>query len=167
MLRRRVSSVLGMTFGLGVVLAVSVIAAAERPGGSGQEQAARAKFVGVWKGFVVDGKGENPDRGHVELEITVTERTMHGTQIRDDGNLDHGVGQYTLNLAAVPNHLDAAQTVGRGRQRTYVGIYKLDGDTLHWCVSPQKVRPETFETVKGQFLLILRRTAVGGVGASR
>ena len=39
----------------------------------------------------------------------------------------------------------------------YVGIYTHEGDTLKWCVSPQQARPQTFETKKGQFLLILKR----------
>jgi hypothetical protein len=56
-----------------------------------------------------------------------------------------------------PGRLDAAQANERGRKRAYVGIYTLEGDTLKWCVSPQKTRPETFETKKGQFLLILKR----------
>jgi uncharacterized protein (TIGR03067 family) len=149
--------------GLSLVLAASAAgAAAERPPKGAGEQAERTKFVGAWKGFAVEGKGETPDRGPVKLEITITEKTMHGLQIREDGNIDHGVGEYTLNLAADPAQLDAAKTGGRGRQQAYVGIYQLQGDTLKWCVSPQKVRPQTFETKKGQFLLILRRAATGG-----
>jgi hypothetical protein len=81
-------------------------------GARADEQAERARFVGVWKGFTVEGKGENPDRGPVKLEITITENTMHGIQIREDGNIDHGVGEYTLNLATDPAQLDAAKTRG-------------------------------------------------------
>ncbi|MCY2954419.1 MAG: TIGR03067 domain-containing protein [Planctomycetota bacterium] len=121
------------------------------------EAAERSKLVGVWKGFTVEGKGENPDRGPVKLEITITEKTMHGIQIQDDKRIDHGEGQFTLDLSADPFQLDAAQSLQGGRKRAYIGIYQLDGDVLKWCVSPQKVRPTTFETKKGQFLLILKR----------
>jgi hypothetical protein len=42
-------------------------------------------------------------------------------------------------------------------KQEFIGIYTLEADLLKWCVSPQKVRPQTFETKKGQFLLILKR----------
>jgi len=71
--------------------------------------------------------------------------------------VDHGEGEFTLDLSQSPKHLDAWKTNERGRKQNYVGIYTLEGDTLKWCVSPQKVRPQTLETKKGQFLLILKR----------
>lgn len=126
-------------------------------GGEQNKTTERARFVGVWKGFAVDGKGETPDRGPVKLELTITERRIHGIEIRGDERIDHGEGEFTLNLDAEPHHLDGTQTNERGREKTYLGIYSLDGDTLRWCVSPRKERPTTFETVKGQFLLILKR----------
>jgi uncharacterized protein (TIGR03067 family) len=122
------------------------------------DAAIRKQLVGVWKGFTVNGKGENPNAGPVKLELTITETTIHGLEIKPGGNnVDHGAGEFTLDLSPDPDHLDAAHTNERGRKRAYVGIYTLDGDTLKWCVSPQKTRPTTFETAKGQFLLVLRR----------
>jgi uncharacterized protein (TIGR03067 family) len=143
--------------GLGLAITANGAVAGERPSKAPDEKAERARFIGHWKGFTVEGKGENPDRGPVKLEITVTEKTMHGIQIKEDGDIDHGVGEYTLDLASDPAQLDAAKAGPRGRKQAYIGIYKLEGDTLKWCVSPQKVRPETFETKKGQFLVILKR----------
>lgn len=145
-------------FATGLVLLVSAAISATEPKAAveGQE---RARLVGVWKGFTVEGKGENPDRGPVKLEMTITERVIRGIQIRDKERIDHGEGEYTLNLGASPHHLDAVKTIGQGRTQSFVGVYKLEGDTLHWCVSPQKVRPESFETKKGQFLLIFKRDA--------
>jgi uncharacterized protein (TIGR03067 family) len=93
----------------------------------------------------------------VKLEITITEKVMKGIQIQGEKRIDHGEGGFTLDLKASPAQLDAAKANERGRQQAYVGIYQLEGDTLKWCVSPQKVRPTTFETKKGQFLLILNR----------
>ena len=126
------------------------------PGAPGEEEE-RARFVGVWKGFTVEGMGEHPDRGPVKLELTITERTIHGIEIQGDTRVDHGEGEYTLELGSDPRHLDAAKTGERGRKQAYIGIYTLEGDTLRWCVSPQKLRPTTFETKKGQYLLILKR----------
>src|SRR5581483_6096487 len=34
---------------------------------------ARDKLVGVWNGYAVEGKGENPDRGPVKIELTITQ----------------------------------------------------------------------------------------------
>jgi uncharacterized protein (TIGR03067 family) len=119
----------------------------------------RAKLAGLWKGFAVEGKGENPDRGPVKLEITIKGNTMGGIEIKDSERIDHGEGEFTLDLSVNPRHLDAAKTLPRGRKQAYVGIYTLEGNTLKWCISPQKTRPTTFETKKGQFLLILKREA--------
>jgi uncharacterized protein (TIGR03067 family) len=137
-------------------LAGTAFAAGAKAPSEAQE---RARFVGVWKGFTVEGKGENPDRGPVKLELIIKERTMRGIEIKGPDRIDHGEGEYTLQLDANPRHLDAAKTLPRGRKQAYIGIYTLEGDTLKWCVSPQKVRPTSFETKKGQFLLILKREA--------
>ncbi|MBC8869390.1 MAG: PQQ-binding-like beta-propeller repeat protein [Planctomycetes bacterium] len=142
---------------LNLVTTLEAAAADVQETGATEEAAERARFVGVWKGFTVERKGENPDRGPVKLELTITEQTMRGIQIRGNERIDHGEGEYTLGLASTPCQLDAAKTNERGRKQAYVGIYELEGDTLKWCVSPQKVRPKTFETIKGQFLLILRK----------
>ncbi|MCL4207475.1 MAG: TIGR03067 domain-containing protein [Pirellulaceae bacterium] len=131
----------------------SAMAVAQPP----DEAAERARFVGVWKGFAVHGRGERPNEGPVQLELTITERTIRGIQVRGSDRMDHGQGEYVLRMGANPKHLDAAKTAERGRSQAYVGIYRLEGDTLYWCVSPQKQRPKTFETQKGQFLLILHR----------
>lgn len=142
--------------GLLIVMMSGVVAAA-LAGAEGGEAAERQKFVGVWKGFTVEGRGENPDRGPVKLELRITEKAIKGFEFKGANIVDHGEGEYVLDLSQSPKHLDAAKSSERGRSQSYVGIYALDGDTLKWCVSPQKVRPETFETKKGQFLLILKR----------
>ena len=121
------------------------------------EPDARKQLIGIWRGYAVEGKGETPDRGPAKLQLTITEKSIHGIEIKAGERVDHGEGAFTLDLAADPKVLDASQTGERGRARAYLGIYKLEGDTLKWCVSPQKKRPATFETGKGQFLMILKR----------
>ena len=143
------------TVAIFVFAVTAALAAVKAKAPSEAEQC--AKFVGVWKGFTVEGKGEKPDRGPVKLELTFTERTIRGIEIQGSERIDHGEGEYTLDLGASPRHLDGAKTGERGRKQAYIGIYTLEGDALKWCVSPQKVRPTTFETKKGQFLLILKR----------
>jgi uncharacterized protein (TIGR03067 family) len=120
------------------------------------DAAARKNLVGTWRGFAVDGKGEKPDQGPVKLELTISAEKIKGIEFKGENPIDHGEGTFTLDLAADPRQLDGTKTNERGRKETWLGIYKLDGDTLHWCVG-RRERPESFETVKGQFLLILKR----------
>lgn len=143
--------------GLGICLWITGACLAEAPKDDAE---ARKQLCGVWRGFAVEGKGERPDRGPVKLELTITEKSIKGIQIKPDGNIDHGEGEFTFDLAADPRSFDATKTSDR-RKASYLGIYTLEGDTLKWCVSPQKTRPKTFETSKGQFLLILKRDPAG------
>jgi uncharacterized protein (TIGR03067 family) len=136
---------------------VPALAAVSLLGAGVNEPQERQKFVGVWKGFAVEGRGENPDRGPVKLELRITEKSMKGLEFKGTNVVDHGEGEFALDLNQNPKYLDAWKTNERGRKQNYVGIYTLEGDTLKWCVSPQKTRAETFETKKGQFLLILKR----------
>lgn len=138
-----------------ILVAVLLISAAPKEGVS-DEAGERQKLAGLWKGFAVQGKGEQPDRGPVKLELTFTDKTIHGIQITSDDRIDHGTGDYLLNLSADPHHLDGVRTNERGRKDEWLGIYSLEGDTLRWCVGRNQ-RPDRFETVKGQFLLILKR----------
>jgi uncharacterized protein (TIGR03067 family) len=162
---RRLLWVPGVLLALAVTAATSGAPGADQPPNAPDEKAERARLVGVWKGYTVEGKGENPDAGPVKLELTFTERTIQGIEIREAERFDHGEGEYTLQLDTEPRRLDAAKSRGAGRKQEYIGIYRLEGDTLKWCVSPRKVRPETFETVKGQYLLILKRDKPAGPGA--
>lgn len=133
-------------------LAATALLSADR-----SDSPARQSLVGVWKGYTVEGRGENPDRGPVKLELRITTNTIQGIEFKGTNVVNHGEGEYALDLGRDPRHLDAWKTNERGRRQSYLGIYSLEGDTLKWCVSPQKVRPETFETKKGQFLVIVKR----------
>jgi uncharacterized protein (TIGR03067 family) len=128
-------------------------------GSAGDPQAPqeRQKLAGTWKGFVVEGRGESPDRGPVKLELKVTEQAMAGHEFKGTNLVDHGHGEYTIDTSQSPWVLDAWQTNELGRKQNFIGIYKLEADTLQWCVSPRKVRPTEFRSGDGSFLLILKR----------
>lgn len=117
---------------------------------------ARQKLAGNWRGFTVEGKGEKPDQGPFKLELIFSDKSIHGIELKGDAKVDHGEGNYTLDLAAQPLHLDGSKATLSGRKDTWLGIYKLEGETLYWCVAKRQ-RPTTFETVKGQFLMVLKR----------
>lgn len=140
-------------------LAVVPTFAQEARPASTDDAAARKQLVGVWKGFAVEGRGERSDRGPVKLELTITETTIKGIEVKGEGPINHGEGMHMLNLAEKPRWLDATKTNERGRKEEYLGIYSLEGDTLKWCVSRGKLRPPEFLTAKGSFLIILKRQA--------
>src|SRR5262249_27190329 len=57
-----------------------------------------------------------------------------------------------------PKTFDAKEVEGVGVGRTYLGIWKVEGDTLKWCFSSNE-RPSNFENKGAEdfFLLILKR----------
>jgi uncharacterized protein (TIGR03067 family) len=147
-----------LAWGLASLAACNLVSAADAPAlaPAANEAAERQRLVGTWVGFAVDGKGDHPDRGPVKMELTITEKSMRGVQLKDQERVDHGAGEFVLALADNPRHLDASKTSERGRKEEWVGVYTLEGDTLKWCVG-RRDRPKVFETTKGQFLLILKR----------
>jgi len=122
----------------------------------GEKAAADLDLNGVWRGFVVEGKGEQPNRGSVHLELTIkgnqiTSRRLDG----QGGSLGQGVYQIATERFYL---LDATEVRARGKGRTYLGICKFGPDLMKWCVAtPGNKRPADFETKGSQFLLVLKR----------
>jgi uncharacterized protein (TIGR03067 family) len=141
--------------GVAVVSAVLLVlsAAAEDP--SVRE---RAKLQGTWEGWVVNGKGENPNSGPVKLaEVVITADRIRARQ--GDGK-DLGEGSYRMDPTQTPKVLDSTGVAGEVRGMSFRGIYALEGETLWWCSSnPGKPRPTEFRTrpSDGQFLMVLKR----------
>jgi uncharacterized protein (TIGR03067 family) len=113
---------------------------------------------GVWQGYVVDGKGENPNRGNVHLELTVKGNQIVGKRLDGQGG-SLGQGTYTITAGQKVWLIDATQTGTRGgKPRVYLGICTFARDTMRWCVStPGNKRPADFETKGQQFLVIIKR----------
>lgn len=117
-----------------------------------------AALAGTWRGWVVEGRGENPDAGQMQLELVVNGNTMRarefGTNRIPEGGL--GAGKFVLNG---PGQLDALQTEGRNQGRNYPGIFEIQGDVLRWCVSNRPgERPAAMASVgASSYLLVLRR----------
>jgi uncharacterized protein (TIGR03067 family) len=115
----------------------------------------RQRFVGEWQGFVVEGQGENPNRGPVKLSLKITAEAIVATQDKDG---DLGEGNFSFDLAAKPHTIDAKRTKAPGVGQMFLGIYELEGDTLKWCsATPKKDRPTEFKSKSGQYLMILKR----------
>lgn len=127
-------------------------------GGQEAGKIAREKLVGTWKGYAVQGKGENPNQGAVHLELTITRELIKARQFKGKEPSDLGEGTFEIVLDKSPNHLDGDKKLENpNRKEVWLGIYQLEGDTLKWCVG-RKSRPTEFETRQGSFLLILKRT---------
>jgi len=116
------------------------------------------KLNGVWKGWVVEGTGDDPKQRRLSIELTIKGNTITGLQ---DGSKDLGTGTYTVKSTRDGKQLDATRTrdtpgMPKG---TYLGIYSLEGDTLKWCVGnpPGSKRPTELRSKTGQFLMILTR----------
>lgn len=116
---------------------------------------------GTWKGWVVEGKGEQSDRGPVQLEITVDKDTITARRLGGSKIDPLGEGTFRLVLADKQKTIDATRTSAPAKGRTHPGIYALDGDTFRWCVANSgNERPAELITRRGQFLLILKRQPV-------
>ncbi len=111
---------------------------------------------GVWRGFVVEGKGERPDRGPVHLELTIKGNHISARRLDGQG-APLGEGAYTLTTDRF-YLMDATEIRRRGKARPYQGIVSFGPDLMKWCVAtPGNTRPADFETKRQQFLVILKR----------
>jgi len=130
--------------------ALLVPAGAQEGGGDAQ------RLEGKWTGWVMEGTGDRPSQRRVEiLEMVVTADKITAR----DRQRSMGEGTWRLDAKPQPGHLDADGTEGQSRGRKHLGIYKLEGDTLRWCVAnPGRPRPTEFKTTTAvQFLMVMTR----------
>ena len=127
-------------------------------GGRGDSNTSR--LAGVWKGWIVHGRGENPNEGEMEIELTVEGNRMTGRELGTKRGPAEGLGAGTFTMTGTgkTGNIDTDGTSGSQDGRHSMGIYELEGDTLKWCVTQRnRVRPTTMATDRGNYLLILRK----------
>ena len=84
---------------------------------------------GVWRGTrFAEGKGEDPSKG-VALELTITGTHVVGKRVPQGA-----IGEGDFKLAAA-GKIDAVGTAGGFKGKTIPGLFKIEGDTLRWCVT--------------------------------
>lgn len=133
-----------------------------RSSGSGARGTARtaAGLDGTWRGWVVSGRGEDPNSGEMEIELTIRGGQVDGRELGTNRAPQGGLGSGTFTMAGDGSSgtMDAVQTSGPESGRTYQGVYELDGNTLRWCVTARnRQRPTVMATDRGNYLMILRR----------
>jgi uncharacterized protein (TIGR03067 family) len=127
------------------------------PPAIGADKLAAASLNGVWRGDrFSDGKGEEPAKG-VQLEIVFQDNQVKANRLPDGA-----IGEATFTLSEQGTEIDAVGTSRTYKGKTYLGIIKLDGDTLYWCsgsVLKDQKRPATFEADPKQqsYLIIVKR----------
>lgn len=142
--------------------------AASRENGSGTNRSdtpaagnVQQRLAGAWRGWVVDGRGDNPNGGQMEMELRIEGNRMSAREVgtnRSPQGPDLGNGTFTVSGSGNSGSLDAVGTGGAPNGRDFPGIFELDGDTLKWCVSNRgRNRPRNFETGAGKYYMILRR----------
>lgn len=125
---------------------------------AGDAEADAQKLSGTWEGYAVEGTGERPDRGPVHVRLKISGDKIEAFDLGANAK-EMGTGSFTLDPGKTLKEIDAKGIILPGkRERTFAGIYELDGDTLRWCVdNRQKERPTEFRTHAGKYLLILKR----------
>ena len=113
---------------------------------------------GTWKGArFTEGDGSNATGG-VKVEFTFKDNTLVG---RKESTAP--IGEATFTLSADGKSIDATGTSGGYRNKSYLGILKLDGDKLIWCTTGSGAkdpkRPAGFTANPGnaQYLIVLTK----------
>ncbi len=115
--------------------------------------------TGVWRGWVVNGRGENPNTGQMEIELTVEGNRIMGREV-GTRRAPEGIGGGTFVITGDgrSGNLDAEGTSGAQDGRSFMGIYEFDGEVLRWCVANRgRQRPQTMATDRGNYLMVLRQ----------
>lgn len=113
---------------------------------------------GTWKGArFTEGKGEDASKG-VKVEFTFKDGALVGR--KDSGA---PIGEATFTLSADGKSIDATGTSSGYRGKIYLGILKIEGDTLTICMAGSGAkdakRPTSFVAEPGpaNYLIVLKR----------
>ena len=122
-------------------------------------QAAAKELIGVWRATAAVREGL-PATDVIGHQLTFAEQRFE-IQSKDGKRLYSGT--FRTNPRATPQTIDFAHAGSAGKAMTWLGIYRLDGDTLTICdnaPNPDKGRPSAFETSSGSGYVVITFTRV-------
>lgn len=119
----------------------------------------------VWRGWIVNGRGDNPNDGMIELELTINGNEIVGRELSrapgapggGGGGGSLGSGTFQMTGDGKSGNIDAVYTGGPRQGEQCLGIFQMEGDLLRWCVNNRGARPQDFGTGGGNWLMLLRR----------
>jgi uncharacterized protein (TIGR03067 family) len=139
-----------MRIRLGMILLASFSLAAAP---LAQDKSDSERFQGVWTydSVEIEGVKSQPESiRSIQARFVGDEVTI----VNNDVVLGKGVQK--LDPAKSPKELEVAYTDGPNKGKTFVGIYKIDGDTLTACFGPDdKTRPKDFTSTPGSNLRVV------------
>lgn len=138
-------------FGLGaVVLGLSPIPATAQKG----DDKAPAPFQGTWEVVKLELHGQDLTAVVKDANPTMT---FDGNKYAFEAGPETEKGTFKVDPKAKPATIDLMITEGRGKGKTQIGIYQLDGDTLKVCMADEgaKERPTKFASAKGAPEMVL------------
>ncbi|HEY5314027.1 MAG TPA: EF-hand domain-containing protein [Pirellulales bacterium] len=136
-------------------------------------QAVRAmpSLNGLWRGWIVEGRGENPNAGMLHMELAITGNRIAGREVKPlegdaplavrgaNATPDLGIGTFVTTRNGRGGFFDAMYLSGPHSGQTCLGLYRLEGDVLYWCATNRSgQRPDIFSSGNGCYLMILHRT---------
>ena len=118
------------------------------------------QFQGVWvlTSSRTDGRDTPPEgiKQLADLKIIVKSDTWT-CKVGDETQFD---GTFRLDPTKTPKRFDFTNTSGENKGKTFLAIYKLEGDTLTYCEAAQgKLRPSEFaaKPASGRTLNVFKR----------
>ena len=109
------------------------------------------KLEGAWVMVSGEDKGEKLS----EQTIKSAKLTLVGDKHTVKVGTDTIIGTHKLDPSKKPKEIDAMDTEGPFKDKTGLGIYKLEGDQFTVCFAPPgKDRPKEFTTKSGSGQLL-------------
>jgi uncharacterized protein (TIGR03067 family) len=135
-----------------LLLAITVLMAADRPPRDDLATGALDKLRGTWLtvSLVNDGK--------TLVDEKTPPKAGPATKLVYEGNKwmikvgDKTVagGKFKIDATKTPKEIDVMDESGTRNEKTKLGIYEVDGDRYKYCLAPAaKPRPKTFTSKKG------------------
>lgn len=112
---------------------------------AGGSKSAISKGPTLWRGQI---------EGRSRIELLITGNRIEGRELGGRGE-NLGTGTFTMTGDGKSGNMDAVYTEGPRSGETCLGIYRLEGNTLTWCVNNRGGRPQDFSGGRGSWLLTL------------